>query len=73
MKYAKYIDTETIIPCPRNGYAEGKVISNLSRYFSENPMVAEKEGYLPFVPLTETVNGSKYEIVDGTIREIEIT
>ncbi len=50
MLFAKYIDEETVIRCPRNGYIENKAISNLNIYLKNHPEVAKKEGYLKFIP-----------------------
>ena len=43
----KYINENSIRKCPNNGYAAGNAISNLPRYFANNPEIAKKEGYKP--------------------------
>lgn len=50
MLFAKYLDNETIIRCPKNGRIENKAISNLNIYLKNHPEVAKKEGYLQFFP-----------------------
>lgn len=45
--FCKYINESTIKACPQNGYVGGKAISNLPRYFENNPDIARAEGYKP--------------------------
>lgn len=50
MLFAKYIDKENIIECPKNGYIGNKAISNLNIYLKNHPDAAKQEGYLKFIP-----------------------
>jgi hypothetical protein len=43
--FYKYINENIIKACPKNGRANGRAISNLPRYFTNNPEVAKAEGY----------------------------
>lgn len=75
MLFAKYVDNETIIMCPKNGRVENKAISNLNIYMENHPEVAVKEGYLKFIPFEnsayEDVENFRavYDINNGVITE----
>lgn len=61
MLFAKYIDKENIIECPKNGYIGNKAISNLNIYFKNHPDEAKQEGYLKFIPFAETLSNEDIE------------
>lgn len=70
MIFAKLIDSTRVIPCPRNGYVDGKAVSNLNRFFERNPEIAEKEGYMELIPFEgETEKEMCYIIKHGKIIE----
>ena len=51
MNFYKYINEKYIQKCPRNGRANGRAISNLPRYFTNNSEVAKAEGYKELIIL----------------------
>ena len=61
MLFAKYIDKENIIECPKNGYVGNKAISNLNIYFEKHPDIAKQEGYLKFIPSADILPGEDTE------------
>ena len=56
--FYKYINENYIQPCPKNGRANGRAISNLPRYFTKNPEVAKAEGYKELI----LVDGPEYDV-----------
>ncbi|MBQ3054272.1 MAG: hypothetical protein IJC89_05155 [Clostridia bacterium] len=70
MIFAKYINENTIILCPRNGYIQGKAISNIHRFFKKNPDSAKREGYMELISLNNNIIGkAKYSIENNKIFE----
>lgn len=53
----RFIDENTIKICQQNGVINGRAISNLPRYFKNNPEIANAEGYKPLV----TVERPEYD------------
>ncbi len=53
MVFAKFIDKNRIIKCPKNGYVGKKAISNLHKYFEKNIEVAKEMGYLKLISENE--------------------
>ena len=45
MMLYRYVNENRIMPCPKNGTAGGKHISNLLRYLEKHPETARAEGY----------------------------
>lgn len=70
MFFAKLIDEKHIIRCPKSGYVGKKAISNLEKFFSKKPSVAEREGYMEYIPSDKEIFGNVlYKIEDGKIVE----
>lgn len=70
MYFAKYINENQIIRCPRNGYVGKKAISNLEKYFSKKPDAAKEQGYMEFIPAEiESTGEICYRLENGKIYE----
>ncbi len=70
--YGKIDENNKVTLCPRNGSVNGKYISNLERYFNDNPDVAKNEGYYPVIFLEKNCEKTKFEKKRGKIYEVEI-
>ena len=70
MIFAKFINSDTVIRCPRNGYVGKRAISNLNCFFQRNPHKAIEEGYMEFVALSEeTDKRLSYRVENNRILE----
>lgn len=50
--YAKYISEYKISYCPPSGVLKsGKAVSNLNKYFNDNPEIAKENDYYPYEEL----------------------
>lgn len=83
--FYKFINENAIEACPMSGYINGGAISNLPRYFSNNPEAAKAEGYKPLTPaerptydpatqrITATYKATKKAIVQSwVVEDIEV-